>query len=73
MGLSVLSELDGAEVRSRAVPTQSFGDMVLQALGKRRANVPRGTRDDAVGAERGVHVDANAERDDAGAVKRDNA
>src|SRR5665647_726897 len=31
MGLSVLSELDGGEVRARAVPRQSFGELVRAA------------------------------------------
>src|SRR4051812_37387486 len=30
MGLSVLSELDGDQVRARTVPRQSFGDLVRQ-------------------------------------------
>ena len=37
MGLSVLSELDGQEVRARAVPAQSFGDLVRNAWAKRRS------------------------------------
>jgi len=36
MGLSVLSELDGDEVRARAVPRQSFGELVRAAWQKRR-------------------------------------
>jgi len=36
MGLSVLSELDGAEVKARAVPRQSFADLVRGAWQKRR-------------------------------------
>jgi flagellar biogenesis protein FliO len=42
MGLSVLSELDGAEVKARAVPKQSFGDLVRSAWLRRR-----GTSDDS--------------------------
>ena len=37
MGLSVLSELDGDEVRARAVPKQSFGELVRAAWGRRRS------------------------------------
>lgn len=36
MGLSVLSELDGGEVRARAAQTQTFGDMVRAAWRRRR-------------------------------------
>ncbi len=36
MGLSVLSELDGDEVRARAVPKQSFGDLVKAAWSRRK-------------------------------------
>lgn len=38
MGLSVLSELDGAEVRSRAVARPSFGDLVKSAWLRRRGD-----------------------------------
>ena len=37
MGLSVLSELDAAEVKARVVPTPSFGELVRGAWLKRRA------------------------------------
>src|SRR5579862_6155558 len=40
MGLSVLTELDGAEVRARAVPAQSFGDLVRAAWTRRRGPPP---------------------------------
>jgi len=36
MGLSVLSELDGAEVRARAVERPSFGELVRAAWARRR-------------------------------------
>ena len=36
MGLSVLSELDGAEVRARVVERPSFGELVKQAWARRR-------------------------------------
>lgn len=36
MGLNVISELDGAEVRARTVPRQSFGDLVRAAWGRRK-------------------------------------
>src|SRR5277367_1214791 len=38
MGLSVLSELDAAEVRARVAPRTSFADLVKQAWAKRRAS-----------------------------------
>lgn len=41
MGLTVLSELDGDEVRARVSTQPSFGDLVKQAWGRRR-----GLRDD---------------------------
>lgn len=37
MGLSVLSELDAAEVKARVVPAPSFGELVRGAWLKRRA------------------------------------
>ncbi len=36
MGLSVLSELDGAEVRSRVIERPSFGELVKQAWSRRK-------------------------------------
>jgi flagellar protein FliO/FliZ len=36
MGLSVLTELDAAEVKARTVPTQSFGELVRAAWKRRR-------------------------------------
>ena len=36
MGLSVLTELDGAQVRSRLAAQVSFGDLVRNAWGRRR-------------------------------------
>lgn len=36
MGLSVLTELDAAEVRARAVPRQSFAELVRAAWTKRK-------------------------------------
>jgi len=39
MGLSVLSELDAGEVRARAVPRQSFGELVRAAWTRRKAPV----------------------------------
>lgn len=52
MGLSVLSELDGEEVKARAVPKQSFGDLVKSAWLRQR---PR----DVSAETRGVHVGAS--------------
>lgn len=40
MGLSVLTELDAAEVRARAVPRQSFAELVRAAWTKRKAPPP---------------------------------
>ena len=40
MGLSVLSELDAAEVRARVVPTRSFGELVRAAWNRRRGGPP---------------------------------
>jgi len=37
MGLSVLSELDGGEVRSRVAAQPSFGELVRAAWMRRRA------------------------------------
>jgi len=37
MGLSVLSELDGGEVRARIVPRQSFGELVRAAWQRKRS------------------------------------
>ena len=49
MGLSVLSELDGDVVRARVVPKQSFGDLVMGALARRKsgASDEATKRDDA--------------------------
>ena len=38
MGLSLLSELDGSEVKSRMAAQQSFGGLVRSAWSKRRGN-----------------------------------
>ncbi len=61
MGLSVLSELDGSEVKARAVPKQSFGELVRSAWLKRREQ-----REDAsdVSAEtRTAHEGASSVKD----------
>ena len=42
MGLSVLSELDGSEVRARVIARPTFGELVRQAWTKRRERVERG-------------------------------
>lgn len=47
MGLSVLSELDAAEVKSRVAPQQSFADLVRGAWSRRKG---LGARSDAGGA-----------------------
>jgi flagellar protein FliO/FliZ len=43
MGLSVLSELDAAEVKARTVPTPSFGELVRAAWKRRRGGPDAGT------------------------------
>jgi len=43
MGLSVLSELDAAEVKARTVPQQSFGELVRAAWNRRRKASPDDT------------------------------
>lgn len=43
MGLSVLSELDGNEVRSRVEARPTFGELVRQAWQKRRGGAPAGS------------------------------
>jgi flagellar biogenesis protein FliO len=78
MGLSVLSELDAAEVNARVAPRQSFADLVRGAWQKRRGlaatgpDVPaetRGLGSDAQAAgnvpaeTRGLGSDAKAARD----------
>jgi len=70
MGLSLLSELDGAAVQARAVERPSFGELVRTAWQRRR-----GLRDGARGAEasvddvdpgaRGAVLEADARREDA--------
>jgi flagellar biogenesis protein FliO len=40
MGMSLLSELDGSEVRARAVPPTGFGELVKAAWQRRRAPKP---------------------------------
>ncbi len=40
MGLSVLSELDGSEVRARVVERPGFADLVARALGRKRPPPP---------------------------------
>jgi flagellar biogenesis protein FliO len=44
MGLSVLSELDAAEVKSRVAPPQSFADLVRSAWQRRRGLAAGGTK-----------------------------
>jgi flagellar biogenesis protein FliO len=41
MGLSVLSELDAAEVKARVVPQQTFAELVRGAWQRRKGLVPR--------------------------------
>jgi flagellar biogenesis protein FliO len=53
MGLSVLSELDGGEVRARVAERQSFGDLVREAWRRRRGLRGGGAGADGVGEGRG--------------------
>jgi flagellar biogenesis protein FliO len=50
MGLSVLSELDGSEVRARAVERPSFGELVRAAWSRRRGLREAGAAADPGGA-----------------------
>lgn len=52
MGLSVLSELDAAEVKSRAVPQQTFADLVRGAWQRRKGLGASGATGGDSGAER---------------------
>lgn len=63
MGLSVLSELDRGEVRSRVQPQQSFGELVRAAWLRRKGRGTSAASDADVGtdavAEPRVHVGTN--------------
>jgi flagellar biogenesis protein FliO len=61
MGLSVLSELDAAEVKSRVMPRQSFADLVRGAWQKRRGLAA--TAGDVPAETRGRDSDATSTRD----------
>lgn len=61
MGLSVLSELDAAEVKTRSVPPQSFADLVRGAWRKRKGFSGAGE------GSAGTRAEAGAERDGGGA------
>ena len=69
MGLSVLSELDGAEVRARVVERPSFGDLVRTAWARRRG-LRRGAQGDGEGEPRdgGGATAKDAPREAAGGV-----
>jgi flagellar biogenesis protein FliO len=76
MGLSVLSELDGSEVRARTVPKQSFGDLVRNAWGKRTAAPTHVGTSSGVSAETHVgtssgDVSAETRRTHVGTSSRD--
>jgi flagellar biogenesis protein FliO len=80
MGLSVLSELDAGEVRARAVPRQSFGELVRAAWQRRRGGAdaddkpteatqgpeadPRTTVDPALGTRAGSDRSSSGPRGD---------
>lgn len=66
MGLSVLSELDGAEVRARVVDRPSFGELVRAAWSRRRGLRSEAPEGGGGGAGRGAAVTAEAARDAAG-------
>lgn len=61
MGLSVLSELDGGEVRARAVPRVSFGDLVRAAWTRRGASAETRRPDPDAAPARVTHVGGSAE------------
>lgn len=66
MGLSVLSELDGAQVRAQVAARPSFGELVRGALLRRRGVQARGSAERAAaGPEPGVQEAAAPEEDDA--------
>lgn len=60
MGLSVLSELDANEVRSRVAARPTFSELVKTAWTKRKGLVPRDTRQDGVDADTDVDAAAGA-------------
>ena len=75
MGLSVLSELDAGEVRARAVPRQSFGELVRAAWQRRRGGAgtpptvdatpdPPTTEDPAFGTRAGSDRSSSGPRGD---------
>ena len=66
MGLSVLSELDGAEVRARTPVRQSFGELVRTAWLRRRATKAGST--EVVSASRSADVVAASGGTDAGST-----
>jgi flagellar biogenesis protein FliO len=56
MGLSVLSELDGAEVRARVVERPSFGELVKQAWARRKGLTRTGSASGVGDDDRSSHV-----------------
>jgi flagellar biogenesis protein FliO len=77
MGLSVLSELDGGEVRARAIDRPSFGELVRAAWSRRRGlrggtvtaagEAARGGAGAGGANDRGVVADAVGRRAEGGA------
>ena len=63
MGLSVLSELDGSEVRARTVARPSFGELVREAWSRRRGLRGAGAAAVGDGAVTDVAGGGRAERD----------
>jgi flagellar biogenesis protein FliO len=69
MGLSVLSELDGAEVRARVVDRPSFGELVRAAWSRRRGLRREGPEEGGAGGaggSGGAATNPEASRDAAG-------
>jgi flagellar biogenesis protein FliO len=66
MGLSVLSELDGGEVRARMVERQSFGELVRAAWSRRR-----GLRGAGAGSGEGGRDGGGWAADPGGATRAD--
>lgn len=68
MGLSVLSELDANEVRSRVAARPTFGDLVKTAWAKRRGLAGQSVRGDAADTTVAVGAPADVKTDDTSAT-----
>jgi len=60
MGLSVLSELDGGEVRARVVERPTFGELVKQAWARRKGVDKSSTRDGSAAGSASASVAGSA-------------